>query len=211
MSTTSPTSELHLAMQSWHAALARSELEAQIAAHLPSRPPSRPRSMRTGSTALRSIVDILVAGGLDERIEEIARPASHETGTVLPLLRHANRLTRELGHLAACQLATARTLEHSLARRIAAPPPAPIRPAPQARHRRLVRLDLASLIVMLAMAAYAGFLLASITYRPPTPLFPYGIPAPLPPPPAPAKPAADPINATLTPPAAPAARMPHAS
>ena len=35
MSTTSPQSDLHQALQSWHAALARNELEAQIAARLP--------------------------------------------------------------------------------------------------------------------------------------------------------------------------------
>lgn len=179
MSTTSPPSDLHLAMQSWHAALARNELEAQIAARL--------------------LVDILVAGGLDERIEEVTRPAGHETGPVLPLLRHANRLSRELGHLAACQLATANQLDRTLARRTAAPPPAPV--APQARQRRMVRLDLSTLLVLLAMAAYAGFLLGDFAGRTPPPWSTYVIPAPLPPPPAPAKPPAGHINAALTPPA----------
>ena len=32
MSTTNPPSDLHLAMQTWHAALARNDLNAQIAA-----------------------------------------------------------------------------------------------------------------------------------------------------------------------------------
>ena len=169
--------------------------------------------MRTGSTALRSIVDILVAGGLDERIEEITRPASAEHGPILPLLRHANRLTRELSHLAACQLATARALDHSLAGRVAASTPAPTQPSPDTCHPRrrgMVRLNLTSLLVLLAMAAYAGFLIgAGIAYRPPPP--PFELPAPSRPAPLPAAPPADRINAALAPPAASAPRMPDAS
>ena len=185
MSTTNPPSDLHLAMQTWHAALARNELEAQIAARL--------------------LVDILAAGGLDERIEEVTRPACAEHGPVLPLLRHANRLTRDLGHLAACQLATARQLDRSLTRRTASP----TQPSRAARHPRLqaiVRLDLASLLLLLAMATYAGFLIgASIAYRPTLPLFPFEIPAPPRLAPAPATPPANRITAVLTPPAPPPA------
>lgn len=188
MSTTSPQSDLHQALQSWHAALASNDLDAQIAARL--------------------LLDILVAGGLDERIEEITGPASRETGTVLPLLRHANRLTRDLNHLAACQLATARALERSLAGRGAPSTPSPILPAPNARRRGVIRLDLASLLVLLAMAVYAGFLIGVASRPPPAP-FPYGIPAL--PPPSPAAPPADRITAALTPPTPAAPRMPHAS
>ena len=185
MSTTNPPSDLHLAMQTWHAALARNDLNAQIAARL--------------------LVDILVAGGLDERIEEITRPAHSETGPVLPLLRRANRLTRDLGHLAACQLATARQLDRSLTRRTASP----TQPSRAARHPRLqaiVRLDLASLLLLLAMATYAGFLIgASIAYRPTPSLFPFEIPPPPRLAPAPATPPANRITAVLTPSAPPPA------
>ena len=185
MSTTNPQSDLHQALQRWHAALARNDLEAQITARL--------------------LVDILVAGGLDERIEEITRPASAEHGPVLPLLRHAHRLTRELGHLAGCQLATARALDRSLAGR-----GAPATPAPEARRRRIVRLDLTSLIVLLATAVYAGLLIADLTRRDPPP-FPYGLPLPSAPPPALPKPHADRSTTALAPPAPTAPRMPNAS
>ena len=165
--------------------LTRNDLEAQIAARL--------------------LLDILVAGGLDERIEEITRPAHSETGPVLPLLRHANRLTRDLGHLAACQLATARQLDHSLTHTT----PSPTQPSQATRHPRLqaiVRLDLASLLLLLAMATYAGFLIgASIAYRPTPPLFPFEIPAPPRLAPAPTTPPANRITAVLTLPAPPPA------
>ncbi|MGE0147996.1 MAG: hypothetical protein AB7R87_11505 [Parvibaculaceae bacterium] len=185
MSTTNPPSDLHLAMQNWHAALARNELEAQIAARL--------------------LVDILVAGGLDERIEEVTRPASHETGPVLPLLRHANRLTRDLGHLAACQLATANQLDRTLASHAASPMPPPTQPSSVARAPRLqtiLRLNLAALLFLLMMAACAGFLLGvKLASRPLPPPFPFELLVPPPPaPPAPTPPA-DRINAAFAPPA----------
>ena len=185
MSTTSPQSDLHQALQSWHAALTRNDLEAQIAARL--------------------LLDILVAGGLDERIEEITQPAGFDRSPILPLLRQANCMTRELGHLAACQLATARALDRSLTSRSAAATPSPIRPAPEARRQGMARLDLARLLVLLAMAAYAGFLIG-VAHRPPPPWWTYGIPGPQPAPPAPAKP---PAGSSIT--AALAPRMPHAS
>ena len=185
MSTTNPQSDLHQALQSWHAALARNDLEAQITARL--------------------LVDILVAGGLDERIEEIIRPANAEHGPVLPVLRHAHRLTRELGHLAACQLATASHLDRTLARR-----PTPATPSPVARQRRMVRLDLTSLLFLLVLLGYLGFLIGtSVAYRPPP--FPFGLPVPSAPPPAPLAPPTDRSTTAMAPPAPTAPRVPHAS
>ena len=181
---TSHQTDLCQALHDWHAALARDDLEAQIAARL--------------------LVDIPVAGGLDERIEEVTPPAGRESGPVLPLLRQANRLTRELGHLAACQLATARQLERNLAGRIAPPTPAPTQPS-RGRPRAVIRPDLSTLLVLLALTAYGSFLLgATISGPKPLPLsfpLPHDAPAPQRPTPSAAPSAApsDHIPAVLEP------------
>ena len=96
-----------------------------------------------------------------------------------------------------------------LARHLDRSTASPTQPSQAARHPRLqaiVRLDLASLLLLLAMAIYAGFLIgASIAYRPTPPLFPYEIPASPRLAPAPATPSANRITAVLTLPAPPPA------
>lgn len=124
MSRPDDLADLARSLDHWHAALANGDRHARIAARL--------------------LVDILVAGGLDERLEEALDPhrrrPQQPAGTAqqsLAILRHATSLTDALQQLATSHLELSHALQPHRTGPETPPPPAPDQKTGNAILRRL--------------------------------------------------------------------------